>query len=111
MKLLCAIGLHRWSGKATARPGTTVYRCQACQRSVLVHNGRRRRRKRVYLVAAMLVSASMWFVSYNLLVHGRTRVLHTAARATRKAEAAAARGRAAIHRVEGDRGAYLDGNE
>lgn len=66
---------------------------------------------RVWAIAALAVSAGIWFVSYNLIVHRRTRVLHTMSRAVHKADRAAARGRAALHRIEGDRGAYVDGND
>jgi hypothetical protein len=111
MRILCTFGFHRWSSRATARPGTTVHRCARCGTRLIIHNGRDRRRKRFYLAAAFLVSAAIWFVSYNLVFHGRTKVLHTASKAARKAEVAASRGRTAIHRIEGDSGAYVDGND
>ncbi|MEG8039140.1 hypothetical protein QP166_07195 [Sphingomonas sp. LR60] len=111
MGILCVLGLHRWAGKSTARVGTTVYRCAACGRRLVLHDHRLRQRKRSWLAAALLISGGMWFVSYNLAFHGRTRVLHTASAAARKAERAASRGTAAIHRAEGDRGAYVDGKD
>ncbi|MEH3104677.1 MAG: hypothetical protein PGN12_12300 [Sphingomonas phyllosphaerae] len=111
MGFLCNLGLHRWAGKSTARPGTTVYRCAACGRRLVLHNHRSRQRKRNWVATALLVSGAIWFVSYNLAMHGHTRVLHTASKAARKAEAVASRGRAAIHRAQGDRGSYVDGND
>lgn len=111
MSMRCALGLHHWSSRATARAGTTVHRCERCGLTRLTHGGRGRSRKRWWLAGALAVSAGLWFVSYNLVVHRRTRVLHTMSRAARKAEVAASRGRAAIHRIEGDRGTYVDGND
>ncbi len=111
MRILCILGLHRWSSRQTARAGTTVHRCARCETRLIIHNGRNRRRKRVYLAAALLVSAALWFVSYNLVFHGRTKVLHTASKAANKAGAVASRGRTAIHRIEGDSGAYVGGND
>ena len=87
------------------------YRCAACGTRLVLHGHRTRWRKRGWLAGALLVSAALWFVSYNLVFHGRTRVLHTASAAARKAEIAASRGRAAIHRAQGDSGAYVDGND
>ena len=111
MGILCVLGVHRWTGKPTARAGTTVYRCATCGSRLGMHDNRTRRRKRSWVAAALLVSGAIWFVSYNLVVHGRTRVLHTASAAARKAEVAASRGRAAIHRAQGDSGAYVDGDD
>jgi uncharacterized paraquat-inducible protein A len=111
MRILCTLGLHCWSRRETARPGTTVHRCARCDARLIIHNGRERRRKRVYLAAAFLVSAAIWFVSYNLVFHGRTKVLHTASKAANKAGVVASRGRTVIHRIEGDSGAYVEGND
>lgn len=111
MSIFCTLGLHRWSSRRTARAGTTVHRCGRCGKLLVLHDGRTRRRKRGYAAAAIALSAAIWFVSYNLVVHGRTKVLHTASRAANKAEVAASRGRAALHRVEGDSGAYVQGKE
>jgi len=111
MGILCVLGLHRWAGKPTARAGTTVYRCATCGARLVLHDHRTRRRKRGWVAGALLLSGAIWFVSYNLVFHGRTRVLHTASAAARKAEVAASRGRAAIHRAQGDSGAYVDGDD
>ncbi|MBB6505026.1 hypothetical protein F4693_002007 [Sphingomonas endophytica] len=111
MGILCVLGLHRWAGKPTARAGTTVYRCATCGARLVLHDHRTRWRKRGWVAGALLLSGAIWFVSYNLVFHGRTRVLHTASAAARKAKVAASRGRAAIHRAQGDSGAYVDGDD
>lgn len=107
MTILCVLGLHRWTSHATARPGTTVHRCDRCGRRTHTHHGRDRLRKRALLVPALIVSAALWFVGYNLIFHGRTRVIHTMSRTANKVEVAASRGRAMIHRAQGDRGQYV----
>ncbi|MGK6321726.1 hypothetical protein ACMGDM_01430 [Sphingomonas sp. DT-51] len=111
MTFLCALGLHRWRSSATARPGTTVHRCARCDAHLLTHGGRGRRRKRGMVGAALLLSAALWFVGYNLVVHGRTRVIHTARASAQKVQVAAGRGRKIVHRIEGDSGAYVEGND
>ncbi len=110
MGILCVLGLHRWAGRPTARAGTTVYRCASCGARQVLHGHRTRRRKRSWAAIALVLSGAIWFVGYNLIFHGRTRVLHTASAAARKAEVVAGRGRAAIHRAQGDSGAYIDGD-
>jgi hypothetical protein len=111
MSILCSLGLHRWQSHPTLRSGTTVHRCAWCGSRTLTHGGRQRRRKRVFFGAALLVSAGLWFVSYNLVVHGRTRVIHTASTSARKVASAAAHGRNVVHRLEGDKGSYVEGND
>lgn len=110
MSIRCAFGFHAWRGRATARPGTTVYRCGACDRRLVLHGGKSRTRKRVFLVAAFAVSAAIWFVGYNLVANGRTGVLSTSKRVVNKVDRTAGAVRATIHRVEGDSGTYVEGN-
>ncbi|MDR6788233.1 hypothetical protein J2Y58_001591 [Sphingomonas sp. BE138] len=112
MRKRCLFGVHHWSSRATARAGTTVHRCARCGRTVVTHGGGGRQLQlRVWAMAALVLTAGVWFVTYNLIVHRRTRVLHTVSRTVNKADRAAARGRAALHRIEGDRGAYVEGND
>ena len=112
MRTRCLFGVHRWSSRATARPGSTVHRCARCGRTVVTHGGGGRQSQlRVWAMAALVVSAGLWFVTYNLIVHRRTRVLHTVSHTVNTADRVATRGRAALHRIEGDRGAYVDGKD
>jgi uncharacterized C2H2 Zn-finger protein len=37
MRLFCGLGIHRWTKKMTARPGTTVNRCRRCDKVVVKH--------------------------------------------------------------------------
>lgn len=110
MSIRCAFGFHAWQGRATARPGTTVYRCGGCERRLVLHNGKSRTQKRFFLAAAFIVSAALWFVGYNLVANGRTGVLSTSERVVDKVDHTAGVVRATIHRVEGDRGAYVEGD-
>ncbi len=59
MGILCVLGVHRWTGKPTARAGTTVYRCATCGSRLVMHGNRTRRRKRSWVAAALLVSGAI----------------------------------------------------
>lgn len=110
MDIRCRISWHDWRRRETARPGTTVYRCQRCDQRIILHNGRQRRRKRRYLIAAVALCALFWFATINLGLYGHTRLLLTANRTVAKVDATGRRVRAAIHRAQGDKGAYVEGD-
>lgn len=75
MPLFCSLGLHRWIGKASARPGTTVYRCQWCNDAIVKHRGRRRQYKRFWFLGCAAVSLLAWYVIIALGLTGHTKVL------------------------------------
>lgn len=76
-----------------------------------MHGGRSRQLRRYYLIAGALACAVAWFAIINLGLYGRTRVLHTANRAVQTMEKARVKASRTLHRVQGDKGAYLDGEK
>jgi hypothetical protein len=106
--LLCHIGVHRWRRRLTARPGTTVYRCDSCDACVVKHRGARRIAKRFYFLGAVTCSLMLWFVSVNVATTGHTKVLKTTRRAVHKADRTGIEIRGAIHKAEGDRGQHVE---
>jgi hypothetical protein len=89
MKLLCALGLHHWHAKATRREGTTAYRCDWCDSTLVVHRGRRRQKKRYWFLGAILFSLSAWYVIIALGLTGHTKVLWGAKKVAHGANKAA----------------------
>ena len=109
--MFCVLGWHSWQARATARPGTTVYRCRHCDKRLVLHGGRSRQLRRYYLIAGAMACAVAWFAVINLGLYGRTRVLHTANKAVHTMEKVRVKATRTLHRVQGDRGAYLEGKE
>ena len=75
MNLLCFLGFHRWVPKATARQGTTVYRCGACNAVTIKHRGRGRQKKRFWLIAGGIFCLFAWYVIIALGTTKHTKVL------------------------------------
>jgi hypothetical protein len=76
-----------------------------------MHGGRRRVSKRYVMLGTIAGCAMSWFVIVNLALTGHTKVLHTAKEAAAAAERDSSRARASLHRLQGDRGAYVDPDE
>jgi len=85
-----------------------VYRCAECGTRSVVHRGRKRFRKRYAVVGIIGLSALLWFAAVNVALTGHTRIIHTVGKVVRKSNHAGQGVRAAIHRVEGDRGEYIE---
>lgn len=111
MSMFCVLGWHSWQARGTARPGTTVYRCRHCDKRLVMHGGRSRQLRRYYLIWGAMVCMVAWFAIINLGLHGRTKVLYTANKAVGKMEKARIEASRTIHRVQGDSGAYLNGDK
>ncbi len=110
MPLLCALGLHRWTIRKTARPGTTVYRCRTCNALVVTHNGAKRFRKRWWASGIVLGCLLTWYVVVALSLTGHTRLLWGAKKVVSTANKNGSRLRRAVHRAEGDHGVGIDNN-
>ncbi len=74
-----------------------------------MHGGRSRQLRRYYLIAGALLCAVAWFALINLGLYGRTKVIHTANQAVHTMEKARVKASRTLHKVQGDRGAYLEG--
>ena len=61
------------------------------------------------VAVAALLCAVAWFALINLGLYGRTKVIHTANQAVHTMEKARVKASRTLHRVQGDRGAYLEG--
>jgi hypothetical protein len=96
--VLCQVGLHGWTIRGTARPGTYVSRCGRCGAVKVRHRITESalRRQKIFsrgrwFLAALLVSVMVWYIAVALGLTGHTKIIWGARKVKHKLDVVGSR--------------------